>query len=56
MDTHLLQGGGANALTLFGYSEIAIHIMGRWKGATFKGYIWEELANYTYVNNFENKI
>jgi hypothetical protein len=20
--------------------------MGRWKGATFKEYIWEELANY----------
>jgi len=46
VDTHLLRGGGANALALSGYSETAIQKMGRWKGATFKEYIREELANY----------
>ena len=35
-----------NALALSGYSETAIQKMGRWKGATFKEYIREELANY----------
>ncbi len=47
INTHLLQGGGANVLTLSGYSETVIQKMGRWKGATFKEYIREELANYT---------
>jgi len=46
IDTHSLWGGGANALALSGYSETAIQKMGRWKGAMFKEYIWEELANY----------
>ena len=46
VDTHSLRGGGANALALSGYSETAIQKMGRWKGATFKEYIREELANY----------
>ena len=46
LDTHSLRGGGANALTLSGYLETAIQKMGRWKGATFKEYIREELANY----------
>jgi len=46
VDTHLLRGGSANALALSGYSETAIQKMGRWKGATFKEYIREELANY----------
>jgi hypothetical protein len=46
VDTHSLRGGGANALALSGYSEMAIQKMGRWKGATFKEYIREELANY----------
>jgi hypothetical protein len=46
VDTHSLWGGGANALALSGYSETAIQKMGRWKGATFKEYIREELANY----------
>ena len=47
VDTQLLRGGGANVLPLSGYSETAIHKMGRWKGSKFKEYIWEELANYT---------
>ena len=46
VDTHSLRGGGANVLALSGYSETAIQKMGRWKGATFKEYIREELANY----------
>jgi hypothetical protein len=46
VDTHLLLGGSANAHALSGYSETAIQKMGRWKGATFKEYIREELANY----------
>jgi hypothetical protein len=36
-----------NALALSGCSETAIHKMGQWKGATFKEYIREGLANYT---------
>jgi hypothetical protein len=33
----------ANALSLAGYSDTQIQKMGRWKGATFKEYIQEEL-------------
>jgi hypothetical protein len=47
VDTHLLRGGGANALALSGYSDTQIQKMGRWRGATFKEYIREELANYS---------
>ena len=47
VDTHSLQSGGANVLTLSGYSDTQIQKMGRWKGATFKEYIWEELACYS---------
>jgi hypothetical protein len=46
VDTHSLQGGGANALALLGYSDTQIQKMGRWWGAKFKEYIREELANY----------
>ena len=46
IDTHSLWGGGANVLALSGYSETAIQKMGRWKGATFKEYIQEELVSY----------
>jgi hypothetical protein len=38
---------GANALALSGYSDTQIQKMGRWKGATFKEYICEELACYS---------
>jgi hypothetical protein len=47
IDTHSLQSGGANALSLVGYSDTQIQKMGRWCGATFKEYIWEELACFS---------
>ena len=47
IDTHSLQSGGANALSLSGYSDRQIQKMGRWKGATFKEYIREELACFS---------
>ena len=47
IDTHSLRSGGANALALSGYSDKQIQKMGRWKGATFKEYIREELACYS---------
>ena len=47
VDIHLLRSRGANALALSGYSDTQIQKMGRWKGATFKEYIREELACYS---------
>ncbi len=47
IDTHSLRSGGANALALSGYSDMQIQKIGRWKGATFKEYIREELACYS---------
>ena len=47
VNTHLLRSGGANALALAGYSDTQIQNMGRWRGATFKEYIREELASYS---------
>ncbi len=47
INTHLLRSGGANTLALSGYSDTQIQKMGRWKGATFKEYIREELVCYT---------
>lgn len=44
IDTHILRSGGANALSLAGYSDREIQKMGRWRSATFKEYIREELA------------
>jgi hypothetical protein len=44
LDTHSLRSGGANALSLTGYSDTQIQKMSRWCGATFKEYIREELA------------
>ena len=41
--THSLISGGANALSLAGYSDRDIQKMGRWRGETFKEYIREEL-------------
>jgi hypothetical protein len=49
INTHSLRSGGANALALTGYSDTQIQKMGRWKGATFKEYIREELACYSAV-------
>ena len=47
VNTHSLRSGGANALALAGYSDTQIQKMGRWKGATFKEYIREELACFS---------
>ena len=46
INTHSLRSGGGNALALAGYSDTQIQKMGRWRGATFKEYIREELACY----------
>ena len=44
INTHSLRSGGANALALAGYSDTQIQKMGRWRGATFKEYVRNELA------------
>jgi len=46
VDTYSLRCGGANALALSGYSDTQIQKMGRWRGASFKEYIREQLACY----------
>ena len=45
--THSLRIGGECALALAGYSDTQIQKMGRWRGATFKEYISENLSNYS---------
>lgn len=47
IDTHSLRAGGANALSLSGYSEYQIQKMGRWRSATFKEYISNQLSTFT---------
>ncbi len=47
IDKHSLCSGSANVLALSGYSDTQIQKMGRWKGATFMEYIWEELMCYS---------
>ena len=47
INTHSLQSGGANALALAGYSDTQIQKMGRWRGATFKEYVRNELACFS---------
>jgi hypothetical protein len=47
VDTHSLWGGGANALSLNGYSNTQIQKMGRWTGDSFKEYIRIELAEFS---------
>ncbi len=44
INTHSLRSGGANALSLSGYTDTQIQKMGRWRGPTFKEYIRKELA------------
>jgi hypothetical protein len=44
INTHSLRSGGANVLALAGYTDTQIQKMGRWRGATFKEYIRNELA------------
>jgi hypothetical protein len=46
INTHLLRSGGANALSLAGFLDTQIQKMGRWRGATFKEYVWEKLASF----------
>ncbi|EJK45407.1 hypothetical protein THAOC_35979 [Thalassiosira oceanica] len=47
IDTHSLRGGGANALSLAGYSDRAIMKMGRWKSKTFLEYISDQLSEFS---------
>ena len=47
IDTHSLRAGGANALSLAGFGEHQIQKMGRWRGATFKEYISDQLSSFT---------
>ncbi len=47
IDTHLLQSGGANALSVAGYLDTQSQKMGQWQGATFKEYIQEELVCFS---------
>jgi hypothetical protein len=47
VDTHSLRGGGANALSLAGYSDCQIQKMGRRRGETFKEYISEYLSEFS---------
>lgn len=47
IDTHSLRIGGANALSLAGYSKQQIQKMGRWRGETFLEYVREGMAEYT---------
>ena len=39
VDTHSLWIGGANALSLAGYSDRELQKLGRWRGETFKEYV-----------------
>lgn len=47
IDTHSLRIGGANALSLAGYSKQQIQKMGRWRGETFLEYIRESLSDFS---------
>ena len=47
INTHSLRSGGDNALALAGYSDTQIQKMGRWRGATFKEYVRNELACFS---------
>ena len=47
IDTHSLRAGGANALSLAGFSAHQIQKMGRWRGETFKEYISDQLSSFT---------
>lgn len=47
IDTHSLRIGGANALSLAGYSDREIQKMGRWRSQTFKEYVQEQLSDFS---------
>jgi hypothetical protein len=46
IDTHSLRIGGANALSLVGWSDRHIQKLGQWCGKTFKEYIREQLSDF----------
>ncbi len=48
VNTHLLQSSGANALALAGYLDTQIQKLGPWCGATFKEYVRNELACFSF--------
>lgn len=47
IDTHSLRAGGANALSLNGYSRHEIMKMGRWRSDTFLEYIAEGISSFS---------
>ncbi len=47
INTHSLCSGGANTLSLAGFSDTQIPKTGRLRRATFKEYIREELASFS---------
>jgi hypothetical protein len=47
VDTHSLRIGGANALSLAGYSDHHIQKLGRWQGKTFKEYVRRQLSTFS---------
>lgn len=47
IDTHSLRSGGANTLSLSGYTDQEIQKMGQWRSAMFKEYIQEELSCFS---------
>lgn len=47
IDTHSCRIGGANAMSLAGYSKSEIQKLGRWRGQTFLEYIRESLADFS---------
>ena len=48
IDTYSLRSGGANTLSLAGYSDCQIQKMGWWRGSTFKEYINKELHLFSH--------
>ncbi len=55
INTHSLRSRGANALSLAGFLDTQIQKMGRWRGATFKEYVCEELASFSEVMSTKMK-
>ena len=47
VDTHSLRIGGANAMSLAGYSDREIQKLGRWRSITFMEYIRESLSTFS---------
>ena len=47
INTHLLRSGGANALSLTGFSDYQIKKMRRWSKQVFKEYISDQLSKFT---------